>query len=133
MKSEMYNSFSLVGNIAKVSEIMEQKNGTKFRYFTIAQNNDYKNKEGETIKNPSFINIKIYERYFNNFDDMLEVGRYVHVIGKLLFYNDENNHEKILLIGNTCRDLSKNNEEKSLDVYDYDWLNEDNEEKNYGL
>jgi len=129
----MYNSFSLIGNIAKISEIMEQKNGTKFRYFTVAQNNEYKNKEGESVKDSSFINIKIYERYFKNFEDILEIGKYIHVIGKLSFYRDENNHEKILLIGNACRDLSKKNVDKTLEIYDYDWLNEDSVENDYGI
>ena len=130
MKSEMHNSFSLVGNIAKISEVMEQKNGTKFRYFTIAQNNDYKNKEGETVKSPSFINIKIYERSFEEFQNILEIGKYVHIIGKLSFFKDENNHEKILLIGNSCRDLSK--KENLEEVFEYDWLNE-KESQEYGL
>lgn len=133
MKSEMYNSFSLIGNIAKVSEIMEQKNGTKFRYFTVAQNNEYKNKEGESVKDSSFINIKIYERYFKTFEDVLEVGRYIHVTGKLSFYRDGNNQEKILLIGNACKDLSKKNVDKNLEVYDYDWLSENEQEPNIEL
>lgn len=133
MKSEMYNLFSLIGNIAKISDVMEQKNGTKFRYFTVAQNNEYKNKDGESVKDSSFINIKIYEKYFSEFKDLLIVGKYVHVMGKLSFYRDANNQDKILLIGNSCRDLSKNNLENSLEAYDYDWLNENDVENKYGI
>ena len=57
MLSEYINSFSLVGNISYINDIQEQKNGTKFRYFQIAQNNKYKDKDGKLISEPSFINI----------------------------------------------------------------------------
>jgi len=133
LKGDIYNSFSLVGNVAKISEIMEQKNGTKFRYFTIAQNSEYKNQEGEIVKNSSFINIKIYEKYFNEFEEFLVIGKYIHVMGKLSFYRDDKNQEKILLIANTCRNLSKKDIDKTKDIYDYDWLNEKNIGDNHGL
>lgn len=133
MKGDIYNSFSLVGNVAKISEIMEQKNGTKFRYFTIAQNSNYKNQEGESIKNSSFINIKIYEKYFNEFEEFLIIGKYIHVMGKLSFYRDDKNQEKILLIANTCRDLSKKHIDNTKQIDEYDWLNDEELEPNIEL
>ena len=84
MNDYIFNSFSLVGNIAKVNEIKEQQNGTKFRYFTIAQNNKYKNKDGEIIDNPSFINIKIFEKQFKDFEKYLTVGRFVFFVIKII-------------------------------------------------
>ena len=50
MNHNVFNSFSLVGNVAKVNEIKKQSNGTKFRYFTICQNTKYKDKNGRRFK-----------------------------------------------------------------------------------
>ena len=58
MLKEYINSFSLIGNISYIGDIQEQKNGTKYRYFQLAQNNKYKDKDGNLVDEPSFINIK---------------------------------------------------------------------------
>ena len=125
MNNYLNNSFSLIGNIAYINEIKEQINGKKFRYFTIAQNNKYKNKDGEQVNEPSFINIKIFEKNFTEFEKILEIGRYVHVMGKLKFYKDNENNEKVLLIGISCNDMSKDKKKEVEEIFDYDWLNEE--------
>lgn len=133
MLSEYINSFSLVGNISYINEIQEQKNGTKFRYFQIAQNNKYKNKDGELISEPSFINIKLFENQFKNFEKILEVGRYVNIFGKIKVFKDSDNKSNMILIANNYRDLS--NQKKYDDIFEYDWLNEgdDREVEDNGL
>ena len=60
MLKEYINSFSLIGNISYIGDIQEQKNGTKYRYFQLAQNNKYKDKDGNLVDEPSFINIKLF-------------------------------------------------------------------------
>lgn len=134
MLSEYINSFSLIGNISCINEIQEQKNGTKFRYFQIAQNNKYKNKDGELISEPSFISIKLYENQFKDFEKILEVGKYVHIFGKIRIFKDSENKSNVILIANNYRDLSKR--KQYTEIFDYDWLNEgdDREESdNYSL
>ena len=124
MLSEYINSFSLVGNISYINDIQEQKNGTKFRYFQIAQNNKYKDKDGKLISEPSFINIKLFENRFKE---------YINVFGKIKVFKDADNKSNTILIANSCRDLSK--QKQYEDIFDYDWLNEgdDREEQQDGL
>ena len=120
MNHNIFNSFSLAGNIAKINEVKEQSNGTKFMYFTLCQNNKYKNKEDEIIDQAIFYDIKVYEGNFKDFQN-LEVGKYINVFGKIKVYKDNENKTILSLVGNAYRSLSK---EKVPEIYDYDWLNE---------
>ena len=120
MNHNIFNSFSLAGNIAKINEVKEQSNGTKFMYFTLCQNNKYKNKEDEIIDQANFYDIKVYEGNFKDFQN-LEVGKYINVFGKIKVYKDNENKAILSLVGNAYRSLSK---EKVPEIYDYDWLNE---------
>lgn len=120
MNHNIFNSFSLAGNIAKINEVKEQSNGTKFMYFTLCQNNKYKNKEDEIIDQANFYDIKVYEGNFKDFQN-LEVGKYINVFGKIKVYKDNENKTILSLVGNAYRSLSK---EKVTEIYDYDWLNE---------
>jgi single-strand DNA-binding protein len=45
----------VIGRITKDAEVKTSKNGKEFVAFTVAENFDYKNKDGERIKNASFI------------------------------------------------------------------------------
>ena len=121
MNYNTINSFSLIGNIAMINEIKEQANGKKFRSFTLAQNHNYKNKDGEAINNASFFDIKIYEKDFKKFEKILEVGKYVNVIGKINIHKSADNKIKFTLVGIDSRVLNKN---KKLELFDYDWLND---------
>ena len=87
MNHNIFNSFSLAGNIAKINEVKEQSNGTKFMYFTLCQNNKYKNKEDEIIDQANFYDIKVYEGNFKDFQN-LEVGKYINVFGKIKVVED---------------------------------------------
>lgn len=134
MLKEYINSFSLIGNISYIGDIQEQKNGTKYRYFQLAQNSKYKDKDGNLVDEPSFINIKIYESQFKNFEKVLEVGKYINIFGKIKVFKDSDNKNNIILIANNYRDLSKR--KQYTEIFDYDWLNEgdDREEvEDYGL
>ena len=126
MNSEIKNSFSLVGNISSINEVKEQANDTKYRYFDIAQNNKYKNKDGEIVNEPSFYSIKIYEKQFEQFDKLLEIGKYINVSGKLNMFKDKDKKSNMILIGTDCRVLDKNKNKDEL--FEYDWLNEDDDE-----
>ena len=134
MLKEYINSFSLIGNISYIGDIQEQKNGTKYRYFQLAQNNKYKDKDGNLVDEPSFINIKLFESQFKNFEKVLEVGKYLNIFGKIKVFKDADNKNNIILIANNYRDLNK--QKQYTEIFDYDWLNEgdDREESNdYGL
>lgn len=134
MLKEYINSFSLIGNISYIGDIQEQKNGTKYRYFQLAQNNKYKDKDGNLVDEPSFINIKLFESQFKNFEKVLEVGKYINIFGKIKVFKDSDNKNNIILIANNYRDLSK--QKQYTEIFDYDWLNEgdDREEaQDYGL
>lgn len=133
MNHEIINSFSLVGNIAKVNEVKEMNNGNKFRYFTVAQNNKYTTKNGEQKEEALFFDIKVYENKFKEFENLLEVGKYVHIMGKINIFKDNENKTTMSLIGTNGRSL---NRDKNIDteIFDYDWLNEgDDSEVENGL
>ena len=83
---------------------------------------------------PSFINIKLFESQFKNFEKVLEVGKYLNIFGKIKVFKDSDNKNNIILIANNYRDLNK--QKQYTEIFDYDWLNEgdDREESNdYGL
>lgn len=131
MNYELKNCFTLIGNISSVNEIKEQSNGTKYRYFGLAQNNKYKNKNGEDVKETSFFSLKIYEKDFEKFEKLLEVGNYVYVQGYLKSYKDSDNKTQEFKIAKDIRDLSKDSriseEVKELldDLADYNWLEDE--------
>lgn len=123
MNHELINSFSLVGNVAKVNEVKEQSNGNKFRYITIAQNNKYKTKLGEQKDEALFFDIKIFESKFKEFEGILDIGNYVHIFGKIQVYKDKENKNTMHLVGTHARSLKRENKIDS-EIFDYDWLND---------
>lgn len=134
MFSEMKNGFNLIGNISYIGDIKEQANGNKYRYFSIAQNNNYKNKDEEDVKTTSFYSIKIYEKDFEKFDSLLEVGKYVLVTGRLTSYLDEDKKTVEIKIGKYIKDLNNNKipeEQKKLleELEDYNWLEDNGEQE----
>lgn len=124
MNHSIMNSFSLVGNVAKVNDIKEQTNGTKFRYFTICQNTKYKDKNENEVSEPNFYDIKIYEKNFKYFENNLVVGKYINVFGKIKVYKDKDNKTVMNLIGSDSKEITFN---KDNEIFDYDWLNENND------
>lgn len=121
MNHSIMNSFSLVGNVAKVNDIKEQANGTKFRYFTICQNTKYKDKNENEVSEHNFYDIKIYEKNFKYFENNLVVGKYINVFGKIKVYKDKDNKAVMNLIGSDSKEITFN---KDNEIFDYDWLNE---------
>ena len=121
MNHSIMNSFSLVGNVAKVNDIKEQTNGTKFRYFTICQNTKYKDKNENEVSEPNFYDIKIYEKNFKYFENNLVVGKYINVFGKIKVYKDKDNKTVMNLIGSDSKEMTFNIDNE---IFDYDWLNE---------
>lgn len=124
MDGNVINSFSLVGNIAKINDVLEQKNGTKFRYITLAQNNKYNNKKGEVVNNATFFDVKIFEKDFDKFETILEVGKFINIFGKIRLYVDENNNKNFILVGKEVRNLDKEKNKIKEEIFDYDWLND---------
>lgn len=124
MNHNVFNSFSLVGNVANINEVKEQSNGTKYKYFSLCQNNKYKNKDGEFVKVANFFDIKVYEKNFKDFE-FIEKGNYINVFGKIKVFKNEDNKTVLQLVGNTCRSLTKKKDKEEL--FDYDWLNEEDD------
>ena len=124
MNHNVFNSFSLVGNVANINEVKEQSNGTKYKYFSLCQNNKYKNKDGEFVEVANFFDIKVYEKNFKDFE-LIEKGNYINVFGKIKVFKNEENKTVLQLVGNTCRSLTKKKDKEEL--FDYDWLNEEDD------
>ena len=129
MFSELRNGFNLIGNISFIGEIKEQLNGNKYRYFSIAQDNNYKNGNDEDVKTTSFYSIKVYEKDFPKFEPLLKIGNYVLVIGRLNSYINDKNRTIEIKIGKEIKDLNNNElpdeQEKMLnEMKDYNWLHD---------
>lgn len=125
MNNEFINSFSLIGRICSINEIKEQSNGNKFRYFSIVQNNNYIDKDGNSINEPSFICIKIFEKNFEEFESKLKVGNLINIFGKIKVYKNTEGKDTVVLIGLLCREILKTKEVE--EIFDYDWLNDNQE------
>ena len=87
------NNYFAIGNLVKDAETKIMSNGKKKQIFTLAINDDYKNKENQTddwIHRAYFINCYVVGKEYQN----LTKGRKILINGKLVTKNYEKNTEK---------------------------------------
>ena len=128
MIKEIRNNVSMVGNISIVGETKENKNGRKYLFFDICQNSKYISPNGEEKEDKQFFSIKVYPKELEKYKDIIEVGKWVHVMGYLHAYIDSNNIRHTYLVMNYLRVLNSKDEKIPKEIFDYDWLNDDSEQ-----
>ena len=96
------NQFALEGNL--INDF--KKSGTKENPIllgSIAHNDDYKDKSGEWVKNPSFFNVMVSgsDKYLEMINNRFKKGDFVIISGKLTSYKDNEGITRISLkLGN---------------------------------
>lgn len=77
------NIISMVGRLVRNPEVKDTANGIKMAKFTIANNDDYKDKDGKLIEKVSFINCEAYGGLAGVVERYTEKGKQVVVVGRL--------------------------------------------------
>jgi single-strand DNA-binding protein len=101
------NRIEIIGRVGQQPEILTFDNGGKIAKFSMATNDNYKNKKGEKIEQTDWHNIvvsipklvDIAEKYINKGDQVGIVGK-----NKTRSYGDENNKKYITEI--YCLEIS---------------------------
>lgn len=108
------NRIEVIGRVGQQPEIFTFENGGKVAKFTMATNDNYKNKKGEKIEQTDWHNIvvsipklvDIAEKYINKGDQVGIVGK-----NKTRSYGEENNKKYITEI--YCLEISLISSKKS--------------------
>jgi len=77
------NKVILVGNLGKDPEIRSLESGTKVANFTLATNENYKNKNGDKVEHTEWHNIVVWRGLADIADTYLKKGSQVFIEGRL--------------------------------------------------
>ncbi len=78
------NKVELDGFIGMEPEVKTLTNGSKLVRFSLATNEDYKNKAGEWVKNTTWHNVVMWNKVAEKAEETLKKGTRVSVTGKLV-------------------------------------------------
>lgn len=123
MNSLEFNSISLVGNIASVSDIKELPSGKKYKCFDLCQNIKYKDTNKIEQESKNYFSVRVYGEQIEKYNAMLEKGKWIHVIGRINSYISKDGIKKYYVSVNSIKEMSKN----KVEFFDYDWLNDTSE------
>ncbi len=130
MNSFDFNGVSLIGNVASISDIKTLPSGKKYKYFDICQNTKYKGKNGEEVENTSFFTVRMFEEQIAKYDSIIKKGNWIHIVGRLRNYLTKDNIKKTYLTIDSIREMKP---KEKVEFFEYDWLNDDSLEEEYGL
>lgn len=130
MNSLDFNGVSLIGNIAGISDIKTLPSGKKYKYFDICQNSKYRDKNGEEVENTSFFTVRMFEDQIIKYDSIIKKGNWIHLIGRMRNYLTKDNVKKTYLTIDSIREMKP---KEKIEYFDYDWLNDDSWEEDYGI
>ena len=93
--NNLRNRVQLIGNLGTTPEVIALKDGKKLVKLTLATNDTYKNKKGETIKETQWHNLTVFGNLAEIAEQHLEKGKEICIEGKLnnRAYDDEPRHE----------------------------------------
>lgn len=94
----MINKVILLGNLGRDPEVRTLESGAKIATFSIATNENYKDKNGEWQKVTEWHNIKTWNKLADRAEQSLVKGTLIYLEGKLTHrkYTDNNNVEKYI-------------------------------------
>jgi single-strand DNA-binding protein len=78
------NKVELDGFIGMEPEVKTLSNGSKLVRFSLATNEDYKNKAGEWVKNTTWHNVVMWNKVAEKAEETLKKGTRVSVTGRLV-------------------------------------------------
>jgi single-strand DNA-binding protein len=106
----MINKVTLIGNLGGDPEIRHLENGTAVGRFSLATNENYKDKDGNWQKQTEWHNIVVWRDLAERAGKMLKKGMQVYVEGKISYrkYMVEGNERNATdIVANTVRMLEK--------------------------
>ena len=77
------NVITIAGRLVRAPEVKDTDNGIKMAKFTIANNDDYKDKDGKLIEKVSFINVETYGGLAGVVERYATKGKPVVIVGRL--------------------------------------------------
>ena len=107
----MVNKVTLIGNLGKDPEVRRLENGMAVAKFSIATNENYKDKNGEWQSITEWHDIVVWRLLAERAEQQLKKGKLVYVEGKLTHRKwqdkDGNNRYTTEVVANTFRLLEK--------------------------
>ena len=107
----MINKVILIGNLGKDPEVRHLEGGSVVAKFSVATNENYKDKSGEWVTNTEWHNVVVWRNLAERAERDLKKGNQVYVEGKLSSrkWQDKNGIDRYTteVIANTFRLLEK--------------------------
>jgi single-strand DNA-binding protein len=107
----MINKVTLIGNLGGDPEIRHLENGTAVGRFSLATNENYKDKDGNWQKQTEWHNIVVWRELADRAEKQLKKGMMVYVEGKISYrkYSGQDGVERNVtdIVANTLRMLEK--------------------------
>ncbi len=105
----MVNKVTLIGNLGGDPEIRHLENGTMVGRFSLATNENYKDKEGNWQSQTEWHNVVVWRDLADRAEKLLKKGMQVYVEGKISYrkYQDKDGQDKYAtdIVANTFRIL----------------------------
>ncbi len=79
----MVNKVILIGNVGKDPEIRDLESGVKLASFSVATNENYKDKAGEWQQNTEWHNITVWRGQAERVERQVKKGSKIYIEGKL--------------------------------------------------
>jgi len=113
----MVNRVILIGNLGKDPEVRRLENGQTVAKFSLATNENYKDKSGEWQKQTEWHDCVVWRSLAEKAEASLKKGMAIYIEGKLTHRTwqdkDGNNRKTTEVVGNYFRVLSKREESNS--------------------
>jgi len=107
----MINKVTLIGNLGRDPEIRHFENGSMVAKFSLATNENYRDKEGEWQTNTEWHDIVVWRSLAERAEKTLKKGSLVYIDGKLTHrkYQDKDGNDRYIteVVANTFRLLEK--------------------------
>ena len=110
----MVNRVILIGNLGRDPELRRLENGTAVAKFSVATNENYRDKNGEWQKLTEWHDVVVWRQLAERAENNLKKGMMVYVEGKLTHRSwqdqDGNNRRTTEVVASYLRSLSKREE-----------------------
>lgn len=107
----MINKVTLIGNLGRDPEVRHFENGSVVAKFSLATNENYRDKEGEWQTNTEWHDIVVWRSLAERAEKTLKKGSLVYIDGKLTHrkYQDKEGNDRYIteVVANTFRLLEK--------------------------
>lgn len=115
----MINKVTLVGNLGADPEVRHLENGVAVARFSLATNENYKDKDGNWQKLTEWHNVVVWREQAERVEKMLKKGMLAYVEGKISYrkYTGQDGQEKYItdIVANVVRSLERQENSGAFD------------------